>query len=288
MANVQSLRKKVLLTHADVPEKVIGYETKFIELGYPSEVEVTVNLRYEGDYGILLALYNRGHKVSYKIAGRPGIIEFKGEFLPELEQFCKTKHKTELTLDKVKEYFDRVGFKYGNQQGTIQTILDKMPNTDELEVTYKNLCMGLGFDPKPFRIKQSDIEDFNSRLGYIKDNRKDRNYVGDDIKRSYNWKGEYEEHLAEPTEKTYPLSSYNSYCKKTYNIASPEDVCIVLGYTTMMKYIDLPEDVYICECGYYAKYRTADVEWDNNNGRWRSYPDRDVCCPHCGALRLER
>lgn len=288
MANVQSLQKKVLLTHADVPEKVIGYETKFIELGYPSEVEVTVNLRYEGDYSILLTLYNRGHKVSYKIAGRPGITEFKGEFLPELEQFCKIKHKTELTLDKVREYFDRVGFKYGDQQDAIQAILDNLKSTEDLETSYRNLCIGLGLDAKPFNISQSDIEEFNTKLGYIKDNRKDREYVGDGLRKFYNWKGEYEEHLLEPTERTYQLSSYNSYCKRTYSIASPEDVCIVLGYTTMMKYIDLPEDVYTCECGYYAKYRTADVEWDENRGTWRSYPDKDVCCPHCGALRLER
>jgi hypothetical protein len=285
---IKDLQKKVLLTHADVPEKVIGYEKQLIENGIPHATEILIILSQEGDFGILTRCYNSGAKILYKVKGCNLIDEYKGEFTADLEQFCRTKHKTEMTLDKVKTWFHKNARQFGPTAIIINTILNLAHSTTELEETYRNICIALGYDPKPFSVKQSDIEEFNTQLGYIKDNRNDREYFGDDVRKTYNWKDEYEEHPIEPTNIPRKLSSYNSYCKKTYNIISEKELCTVLAYAMYLDNIELPENVYKCECGAYNKYRTADVEWDNNNGRYRTYPDRDVCCPNCGALKPAR
>lgn len=285
---VKDLGKKVLLTHADVPEKVIGYEKRLIENGVPNATEVLVVLSQEGDFGVLARCYNTGCKVAYKVKGRKTITEYNGEFTSDLEQFCRIKHKTEMTLDKVKSWFYKNRHQFGDTAIIINTILNLAHSTTDLEETYRNICVALGYDPKPFNIKHSDIDEFNLRLSYTNDNRQDREYIGDGIRKTYNWQGEYEEHIIESTLRPRQLSSYNSECRKTYNIISEKELCTVLAYATYLDSIELPEDVYKCECNAYNKYRTADVEWDNNNGRWRSYPDRDVCCPNCGRLRPAR
>ena len=283
---VKDLQKKVLLTHADVPERVMGYEKRLIENGIPSATEVLVVLSQEGDFSVLARCYNAGCKVYYKVKGCNAITPYTGEFTADLEQFCRVKHKTEMTLNKARAWFKRNSFQFGNTSAIINTVLNLAKSTTDLEETYRNICVALGYDPKQFNIKQSDIEEFNTKLGYIHDNRNDREYAGDGIRKMYNWKGEYEEHPVEFTTPYRQLTSYNSHCKRTYDIISEKELCTVLAYAKYLDQLELPENVYICKCGAYNKYRTADVEWDDNNGRWRSYPDRDVCCPNCGALRL--
>ena len=285
---VKDLQKKVLLTHADVPEKVVGYEKRLIENGIPSATEVLVVLSQENDFAVLARAYNAGCKVSYKVKGRNTITPYTGEFTPDLEYFCRSKHKTEMTLEKAKTWFSKNSFQFGDTASVIATVLNLAKSTADLEETYKNICVALNYDAKPFNVKQSDIEEFNTHLSYTHDNRTDREYIGDGVRRTYNWRGEYEEYPAEPTTYKRQLTSYNAHCKRTYNIISERELCTVLAYAEYLDQLELPEDVYLCECGAYNKYRTADVEYDNDRGTWRTYPDRNVCCPHCGALKPMR
>ena len=288
MKDLKTIEKKVLLTKKDRPESIIGYTTHFIENGIPSATEICVNLKEPGDYAILLRAKNLGCKVTYKVAGRKTIAEFTGEFKPELEQFCKVDHRTEMTLDKVKNWFAKNSFKFGDTARIIQTTLNLCKNTEDLEDTYRNLCVGLAYDWKPFRIKQTDIDDFNRQLSYVYDNKEERGYMGEDVRRMYNWKGEYEEHPLDTYAYTRKISSYNAQRRKSREIATELDICTVLAYAEFMDKLELPENVYVCECGAFVHYRTADVEWDTNRGTLKVYPDVDVYCPHCGALRLER
>lgn len=285
---LKNLSKKVLLTHADCPERIIGYDTKFIENGTPFASEVIVVLAHEGDYATLLRVYNSGCKTYFKVAGRESITEYTGEFLPELEQFCRTKHKTEMTLDKAKRWFTKNAFRFEKTANIIDLILNECKDTEELEDVYRNICTALLFDPKTFRLHEDTIDDFNSRTAYTNHDRQDRIYASNDIRASYNWKGEYEEHPVTDTKFERNYSSYSSTCKKTYSIISEIELCTILAYAEYIDSFELPEDVYKCECGSYIRYLTANVEWDENQGRFRSYPDVDCCCSHCGNLRITK
>ncbi len=282
------MSKKILLTHRDVPtEKHIGYETRYIESGMPKADEILIILAREGDYGVLMRAKEINAKVTYKVKGSNVISEYTGELTADLEQFCRVKHKTDLTLDKVKAWFDKCGFILGPPQHTVKALLDdEEMTTENLERTYNNICIGLGIDPKPFRKAESNIDTFNTRLAYTHNDRADRQYMGDNVRKLYNWKGEYEEHPIEDTVYERKLSSYRAECKKTYNIITPRELCTILAYAPYINYTELPDDVYMCKCGAYVKYRTVQVQQDPNTGYWKTYPDtKDPCCPKCGTLR---
>lgn len=281
--------KKVLLTHADRPNAVIGYETRTIESNpnTPLASEIIVNMSQEGDFAILLRCYNSGAKVSYKINNT--VTEFNGDYNDILGNFCRPKHKTEMTLDKCRAWFRKNYHQFGTVANVIQTALNMCRNTEELESTYRNVCTALEYDIKPFATKTSDIEEYNNRTHNAFDNRNDREYYGDGLYKTYNYHGEYEEQPQhERVIRERQLSSYSSKCKETYNIITEKELCTTLGYIQYLDDLELPENIYKCKCGAYTKYRTVDCFFDNNNGIFRTYPDRDVCCPHCGALRLAR
>lgn len=282
---------KAILSHEPVAYR--GYTNILItpELNFndlKSFFSVIVDMTQEGDFGILMKVANRCKDVYFKIGNSITFFD-KEQRYAELEQFMRNKMKPELTTAKVIAWFDRNAYRYGEAQDFIKTYLSQIQSTgSDLYFEYCNCCRAVGYDPKPFILRPTDIDTFNSRLAYKYDNDEDMQYAGSQIRGYYNFKGEYCEEEAKPfTKADRKLYAYSAKCKQSYNIASPEDVITVIA---LMYYVDptvLAPDTYECECGYYNRYRTAQVAFDSNTGRWLSYPDVEVCCPRCGELKRE-
>ena len=283
---------KAIISHEPVAYKgytniLITPELNFNELrGFFS---VIVDMTQEGDFNILAKVAYRCKEVYFKIGNSITYFDIDKRYT-ELEQFMRNKQKPELTTEKVIAWAERNLFKYGEAQDFIKTYLTEIQRTgSDLYFEYCNCCRAVGYDPKPFVLRPTDIDTFNSRLAYKYDNDEDIQYAGNQIRGYYNYKDEYcEEEAKQFTKADRKLYAYSTKCKRSYNIASPEDVVNVIA---LMFYInsteDLDPDTYECECGYYNRYRTAQVVFDSNTGRWLSYPDVEVCCPRCGELKRE-
>ena len=285
--------RKVLLTHT--PKKLIGFECVLIkDVNYNdlrSAICVIVDMETEGDYSVLYKVANRCKETYYRISGRRAVTKFIPDvYNPDLEQFMRNKLKKELTFTDVLKWFNRNKFRYADSAIFIEEFLNAINEThSDLQTEYRNACIAVGYDPKPFTLKETDIDDFNLRLAYVYDDKENMQYAGNTIRGYYNYKDEYcEEESPIYTKADRRLTSYSSKCRQSYNIASPEDVINVLA---LLYYLDdemLAPDVYQCECGHYNRYRTAQVQQDSNTGYWKAYPDTEVCCPCCGELKRNR
>jgi hypothetical protein len=282
---------KAIISHEPVAYKgytniLITSDLNFNDLrGFFS---IIVDLTQEGDFSILMKVANRVKDVYFKIGNSITFFD-KEQRYAELEQFMRNKQKPELTTERVVVWFNKNAFRYGEAQDFIKTYLNQIQTTgSDLYFEYCNCCRAVGYDPKPFILRPTDIDTFNSRLTYKYDNDEDKMYA-DGTRAYYDYSGNYCEEEARPfTKADRKLYSYNSKCKQSYNIASPEDVINVIALMYYVDPTDLAPDTYECECGYYNRYRTAQVEFDGNTGRWLSYPDTEVCCPCCGRLKRER
>lgn len=292
--NIKSLKtiNKAIVSHE--PIVYAGYTNILItpELNFNdlrSFFSVIVDMKTEGDFSILMKVANRCKQTYFKIGNSITHFDTDKRY-SELEQFMRNKQKPELTTEKVIAWAERNLFRYGEAQAFIKTYLEQIKNTgSDLYFEYCNCCRAVGYDPKPFILKPTDIDTFNSRLAYKYDNEEDMQYAGSQVRGYYNYKGEYcEEENRYFTKADRKLYSYNSKCKQSYNIASPEDVINVIALMYYVDPTDLAPDTYECECGYYNRYRTIQVVQDADTGRWLSYPEVEVCCPCCGRLKRER
>ena len=271
----------------DYTNILITDELNFNDLRY--FFSVIVDMKQEGDFSILLKVANRCKNTYFKIGNSITYFDTNKRY-SELEQFMRNKMKPELTTTKVIEWFNKNVFRYGEAQGFIKNYLNEIQATgSDLYSEYCNCCRAVGYDPKPFVLRPTDIDTFNSRLTYKYDNKEEPMYAGSQVRGYYNFKNEYcEEEAKHFTRADRKLYSYNLKCKQSYDIASPEDVITVIALMYYVEPTDLAPDTYECECGYYNRYRTAQVELNLNTGYWKSYPDTEVCCPRCGELKRER
>lgn len=277
-------KKPILIKGFDcIPKEEINYnDLRFCKT-------VIVDMTDIGDYTILCKVANRCKNTLFKINSTITKFDFNKRY-NDLEQFMRNKEKKMLTLLDVVNWFNKNAYKYGETAIFIESYLNEIVKShSDLRYEYISACIAVGYDPKPFVLKETTIDDFNSRLAYVYDDKENMQYADNTIRGYYNYKDEYcEEESQIFTKKDRRLSSYNSKCKRSYNIASPEDVINVFA---LLYYLDpetIAPDTYKCECGHYNRYRTVQVQQDPNTGYWKSYPDTNVCCPCCGALRKER
>ena len=293
--NVKELMKdnarKVII--AKKPVKLNGYS--FVSkdnLDYNalrSCITVIVDMTEIGDYNILCKVANRCKNTFFKINNTITRFEFNKRF-NELEMYMRNKEKKALILPDVINWFNKNAYKYGEAAIFIENYLNEILKThSDLQYEYNNACIAVGYDAKPFALKETTIDDFNSRLAYVYDDKENLQYAGSTIRGYYNYRDEYcEEESPIYAKADRRLSSYNSKCRQSYNIASAEDVINVFALLYYLEPEMLAPDTYQCECGHYNRYRTVQVQQDVNTGYWKSYPDTNVCCPCCGALRKER
>lgn len=289
---IKKTMNKAILSHEPVAYR--GYTNILItdELNFndlKNFFSVIVDMKEEGDFGILMKVANRCKQTYFKIGNSIEFFDTNKRY-SELEQFMRNKQKPELTAEKVIAWAERNLFRYGEAQDFIKNYLYEIQRTgSDLYFEYCNCCRAVGYDPKPFVLRPTDIDTFNSRLTYKYDNKEDMQYAGSQVRGYYNYRDEYCEEETKPfTKADRKLYSYNAKCKQSYNIASPEDVVTVIALMYYVDPTDLAPDTYECECGYYNRFRTAQIELDFNTGYWKSYPDTEVCCPCCGKLKRER
>ena len=294
--------KRLLLTHE--PVLANGYTNEIInKFNYRNckyFYSVTIEMAQENDYRYLWIASQNCKNVFYIIKGHTEQTRYNpNEYYPELEQFMRSKIKADLTLDKTIDWFKKNSNRYNTLENKelseyIALILNKI-KTDHLDLynEYVNLCNAVGYTPKPFTTRTSNIDEFNKKLAWVHDNKEEEHGYDGSYGGYYDNAGLYNEtgYAREPQKRAERrISSYNSKCKESYNIANPEDVInvIALSYYVQDETEMLNVDTYKCKCGRYLRYRTTQVQQDANTGFWKTYPDTEACCPTCGALKKER